>query len=75
MQQSPLTREIRISTNDTNQRLWWYRTWHDHGFENWSDVNAWLWDDYRAEANKTGDGFTIRFLYEDDAVLFKMTWL
>ena len=47
--------------------------WKSKGFENWSDVRGWLWDDYHAEVSNTHDGFRISFMYDEDFVLFLLS--
>ena len=68
-------RLIPINRIDSSHAPWWAGIWKKKGFENWADARGWLWDDYRAEVFKTKDGFTIKFLYDDDATLFRLTWL
>jgi hypothetical protein len=66
---------ISINRVDLDQANWWRNIWHGQGFESWADARGWLWDDYRAEVYKTKDGFEIRFMYLDEATLFRLTWL
>ena len=66
---------IPINRNDLAQATWWKNIWSAQEFETWADATGWLWDDYRGEVRKTKDGFEIRFKYEDDATLFRLTWL
>jgi hypothetical protein len=66
---------LPVNRNDPAQTNWWRNIWTVREFETWADATGWLWDDYRGEVRKTKDGFKIMFKYEDDATLFRLTWL
>ena len=68
-------RVIEITRMVPPQVIWWSELWQKKDFESWADARGWLWDDYRAEIFSIKDGFKIQFLYEDDATLFRLTWL
>lgn len=70
-----VVREISISRTVSSHALWWLEIWWTKDFNSWADARGWLWDDYRAEVFNTRDGFRIQFLYDDDATLFRLTWL
>lgn len=66
---------IHINSKNLDHARWWGNVWRDLGFESWADAHGWLWDEYKAQVYKTKQGFDIRFLYLDDATLFRLKWL
>ena len=68
-------RLIAANRSDAAHAKWWSNIWRGQGFESWADAKGWLWDGYRAEVYGTKTGFEIRFMYLEEATLFKITWL
>jgi hypothetical protein len=68
------TLRMPVIRTDLDHAIWWEQLWKMQEFETWADVTGWLWDVYRAEIFKIPNWFEIRFRYEEEATLFRLTW-
>ncbi len=75
MDDDAMLRLISVNRSNIQHVGWWSDIWRKKSFESWADARGWLWDEYRAEVYKTKVGFEIRFMYIDEATMFKLTWL
>lgn len=68
-------RSITVDRSNLRRTEWWHNIWKGQAFESWADARGWLWDEYQAKVYKIKNGFEIRFMYLDEAMLFRLTWL